>query len=738
MEDSNNDKKHFNGLVGFFDDIFTRKKNSVERTYNIGQEQSSWENYDNPAFNFAPYNPDDLYQRLGKYTTYEEMLKDEQVEICMSMKKDLIIGNGWDILPEDEEDIEIAKELKVMLQEDPEISFDESLEEIAGTAFEFGFSVSEKVFKMKEQKVTLKYIKTRHPASWELPTDKYGNITDYMNDVNGVLVPIDSNSIIHYVNRRKFQNPYGTSDLRSAYAAWIAKRHVIRFYSVFMERSAGPTPVAKIDSKAPQNAKEKIYDMIRRLQSKTAMVIPKEFEVEFLEAKSNGEAYDKALNIFNMMIGRALLTTDLMGISGGETKGGSFSLGQKHYDLFLMHINKRRGILERLINLTVIKPLVLWNYGQMDRYPKFKFKPLTEENVVEFAKLWTEFVKTRSFKPNIEQVNHFNELIGFPKTNELEETEQPIAPNPNDPNNPVNEPNSDPNINQGNNPNDEDKKAFTVFKKPIGEYDKKTNYASLKNQMDGARDALMNQVNPIIKMIWDDLADQVEKKKILEKKKVEAIDSLKVKHLKKLQVALKSALRDFWKLSAVTANNELFKQNFSENLLTDEVIKLLEQETFNYVGDFEYRTNQGARLALTNALKDGAPLSSVVSIFTENGVKDSNVSVERFARTKFTEVMNRARKETFDNSGVVAAYQYSAILDDRTTDICSALHGQIFKAGTEPTAPLHFNCRSTIIPITRFEEWEPNKVSVIKDKENQIVVKTNQGTGKVGKGFSYQ
>jgi len=698
--------------------IFNRP-NDVVRAYatkeeaKLNQELSIWENYDNAAFAFNPWNPDDLWQKHGSYSVYEEMLYDDQVKVCMQLKKDLIIGNGWEVKSEDENQ-EIAKELEMMLQEDPLISFDESLEEIAGTAFEFGFSVSEKVFTLKNNKVTLKYIKTRHPASWQIKVDKFGNVETYFNDTTQTLVPIDKSSIIHYVNNRKFQNPYGESDLRAAYSAWIGKKHVIRYFSMFLERAGGVTPVAKLDNKMPPAFKSKVYDIIRKIQASTAIAIPKELEIEFIEAKNKGEAYEKAINIFNMMIGRGLLTPDLLGISGSETAGGSYSLGQKQFELFVMHLDKRRGILERLINSEIVKPMATWNYGMIENYPKFKFKPLQEEDKMKYAQTWLELVKTRQVKMPVEQINHFNEIVGFPKIDVIEDFPQPPSPFGPSPNETTEAP--------------IEEQIFTknyAYKK-LGEYDKKVDYKAVEGQLDGSHQKLIQTLQPIVREVWNDLADQVEKKKILEKKKIDRIDDLKVKNLKKIQTELKSSFRDFWKQSSITANNELFKVNFTENLLTDEVLALLEKETFAFVGDWEYKVTAQARQALTNALKDGMPLSAVVDMYTSEGVKDSLVSLERFSRTKHTEVMNNARLETFQKSEVVSAYQYSAIMDDRTSPICEYLHGKIFKAGTEPVPPMHFNCRSLLVPITRFEEYTPDKINM--DKADKLI----------GEGFSWK
>ena len=67
--------------------------------------------------------------------------------------------------------------------------------------------------------------------------------------------------------------------------------------------------------------------------------------------------------------------------------------------------------------------------------------------------------------------------------------------------------------------------------------------------------------------------------------------------------------------------------------------------------------------------------------------------------------------EYFDATGVVEAYQYSAILDDVTSEICGNLHGLTFPKGESPVPPMHFNCRSVLVPITRFESWSADKTT---------------------------
>lgn len=82
-------------------------------------------------------------------------------------------------------------------------------------------------------------------------------------------------------------------------------------------------------------------------------------------------------------------------------------------------------------------------------------------------------------------------------------------------------------------------------------------------------------------------------------------------------------------------------------------------------------------------------------------------------RTNVFDAFNEARYDYFTDpalDGFVEAFEYSAILDDNTTDICSELDGSQYRADSpvwdEYTPPNHFNCRSVLIPIVVGDDWE--------------------------------
>lgn len=711
--------------------------NLVEDLYFGTAEKTVAESSRHPDSFIKPYNPDDLWQKTGDYSIYEDMRNDDQVHVGMQLKKDLVIGSGWSISTEDENQEDIAKDIYSRLNEDPEYALDEHLDELIETAYSYGFSLSEKIFKLRQdQSLTFKELKTRNPNTWTIHTDKKGNITKFEQHASDQDLDVNPKSLIHYRVNQLHQNPYGKSDLRAAYNAWFSKRHIIRYYSIFLEKHASPTPYAKYDKNTPKSKVKEIFDIIKRFQTKTAIAFPKSFEIDFLQSSSNGEAYIKGINLFNMVIGRSLLMPDLVGLSGSETSGGAFALGKEQMEIFFKHIRRRRHALERIVNRNIVQPLIVWNYGNIDNYPKFKLNPISEADTLEYATKFIEAVKGKIYKPNDEEINHFRSLINFPE-GEVQENKAPQqSPSIDSPNPEFNEDQNQDNEIEGEEKESMDdikmeaeKKEFAKpYKQTPGDYAKKTNFKAIETLLDNSENRIINESRPIIDEIFEDLIDQIQKKKILNTPpKPERIKDLKLKKLKSMQQILKKNFRSHFVESKIMARNELFKQKFATPLPSDEFLKFLETETFSYIGDWEFNVTKKTRVLLQQAIKDGLPLSAVIDNINTDVKKSSLTSIERYSRTKTTEVLNRGRLEEFTESKAVQGYQYSAILDDRTTEICRGLHGKKFKEGNEPVPPLHFNCRSALVPITIFEDFEPD--TKVGRTDIDTFIKEKKGSG---------
>lgn len=69
-------------------------------------------------------------------------------------------------------------------------------------------------------------------------------------------------------------------------------------------------------------------------------------------------------------------------------------------------------------------------------------------------------------------------------------------------------------------------------------------------------------------------------------------------------------------------------------------------------------------------------------------------------RTAVQHVAQVARSEMWaQNADIIEAYEWVSVLDNRTTQQCQALSGQVFEMGKGPLPPIHPGCRSSTTPV---------------------------------------
>ena len=88
--------------------------------------------------------------------------------------------------------------------------------------------------------------------------------------------------------------------------------------------------------------------------------------------------------------------------------------------------------------------------------------------------------------------------------------------------------------------------------------------------------------------------------------------------------------------------------------------------------------------------------------FDDGVINASRRHAETITRTSVNEITTQAREETYKkNDDVVKGVKWLSTLDFKTSDICQARDGQVFRTGEGPRPPAHMQCRSTTTPITK-------------------------------------
>ena len=388
------------------------------------------------GYSQVPYNHDVIVQKKGDFSIYDKMRRDDQVKAVLWLKKFMILSNGWDVKSNentDDEQEDVRESIKETLSNLSQPDFGDALTNIL-TYIDYGFSVTEPVFGYDDRnQIVLNKLKTRAPHTFLLETDDYGNmekIRQYTAGDDVVIKGKDINKLIYMTHQQEFGGPYGTSDLQACYRAWFAKDIVIRFWNMYLERFGSPHFIAKTPLNLPATERANLKTALKTMQASTGILIPDGVDMELVFPSAGNTGFEAAIDKYNMMIARSMLIPDLIGVGGKEISGGSYALGEKHFDIFFMTISRYRNDLELVINRKIIQPLCRWNFGlEPEECPRWGLNPLEDSNKQEYIKLWTEAIKGKIWKASDEEIDHFREQVKFPQGDiERPEAESPKLP----------------------------------------------------------------------------------------------------------------------------------------------------------------------------------------------------------------------------------------------------------------------------------------------------------------------
>jgi len=370
-----------------------------------------------------PFNPDDLIGRKSM-TVYEKMRTDDQVKGALALKKGAVLSTGWEIASasEEGEDDEIRDFIDYELTHLEPLygTFDDHLYEIM-SALDFGFSISEIVYKKREDgpnagKIGLRTIKTRKPHQFRFRTDRHDNLLP-----DGILQGMNkypNEKFLIFSYQREFGNWFGTSDLRAAYRPWWLKENTIRWWGIFNERFGIPISVGQYPPNTPVEHIATLQTMLQNIQANTAFTLPDSYKLEFKEATGRGaNIFQLTVESMDKAIARALLVPSLLGLSE-QGAVGSYSQAKKHFHVFLIVIDDlRRDLAEDVINHQLIPRLVDLNFERNveEEYPKFRFLPFTSDETAALFTNWLQAVQVGVVRPVAEDEVHIRSVTDFPE-----------------------------------------------------------------------------------------------------------------------------------------------------------------------------------------------------------------------------------------------------------------------------------------------------------------------------------
>jgi len=703
------------------------------------------------------YNPDSLVGSKG-LKVYDDMRNDDQVKAVLSTKKFARLSTPWDIVPASNsaEDIKIAEFVKwTLLDMDGTIEGD--LKEIL-SALDYGYSITEIVWKIVEKGnykglIGLKALKTRKPHSFDFKIDEHDNLEAIVQTISAQQIPLNPKKFIVYSYQKLFDNFYGTSDMKAIYRSYWSKDVLIKFWNMWLERYPAPLMIGWYPYGTPKDERDDFFEVLKKMRIGTIATIPDTMEIDIRQNTSTGhEVFQQAIEFHNKSIARGILCPDLLGYT--QTTGpGSYALGKKHFDVFMFVLDQMgTDIEEELMYEQLIKRLVDYNFS-VERYPKFKFDSLHEDNIEARARIMGILIKAGLVGAEEPWIRDYLELPmtdsktakrGAFETSRYEET-HPLVPSQ--------EGKQETELDSRIRGNGKDKESFaegkyrelTVYEEASGVTPQRLEQR-IEDWVSDGREMIKTGVEGII----EDIGKQVRRKKIIEGKSYKGIQEIVInpKPIKDAMLnqlvwayflgkadakdEVEKSLGQTLKLSFADASSETFSPKEALEYWVKKKILVRPNEfkamtdrektkAFSIAGIIEKDILASMQELLVKAVDQGWSVDQFVFNLQERNIQYTGTAyavdktgepiaayhAETILRTNFGEIYNIGRWQLYNDPDVdafVPALQYNAILDSRTRPNHAAMDGKIF-AKKDPILsiwrlPAGYNCRCIWVAVT--------------------------------------
>jgi len=336
-------------------------------------------------------HPDNIpiYERMGR--------SDSQIKAILLMLELPLRSTQWFVKSYDNSDE--AKKISNYIEDSLfgdypngiQGGFDEFLKNVC-TMFQFGHSVFEKVFEVKNNYLKWNKFAVRPQSTiYEFLYDKVGDIkgiTQELVNQGYIHVDININKLLIFSHDKQQGNFEGISAIRSAYKHWSIKDFLYKILNVGVERNLVGTPTLKLPENYTENDFELAKEIVTDLRSSEfgGVTLPDGFDLSMFEGKRTLIDVLPYIEYQDRLISKSILA-QFMDL--GSSSSGSFALSYDQSQMFLLMLESSAKNICNIINSHAIPELVNHNFNS-NMYPKLTFKPLNSGRLINVLKTLTD------------------------------------------------------------------------------------------------------------------------------------------------------------------------------------------------------------------------------------------------------------------------------------------------------------------------------------------------------------
>lgn len=325
--------------------------------------------------------------------TFEKMRRsDSTIGVILDAIELSIRRASWTIEPsaEDPKSKEIAEIMNEDLFKKMETTWDDTIRH-ALLMLPFGFSLLEKVWTVRDNRVVPKDLPARLPYSivgWDLEYSGK-NKGPIQQTIDGQEIILPWNKILCFTNRREGANYEGISILRRSYKNWFLKENLEKINGIKHERHGVGIPTMK-HPEIVSPGTEDHDNMISALEDISAnekgyMTVPEGYEFNIVGAGGPNGGTDilSSIKYYDEKIAQSALA---MFLYLGTTESGSRSLGDSFIDLFTKSLEAYADYLCQVFNRYFIIEWVNYNWS-VKEYPELTYTGIQSLNIDKIIQL---------------------------------------------------------------------------------------------------------------------------------------------------------------------------------------------------------------------------------------------------------------------------------------------------------------------------------------------------------------
>jgi phage gp29-like protein len=256
---------------------------------------------------------------------YEQVLSDEEVKSGLNQRFGAVTQCEWDVEPGGKRaiDKQAAASLKECIQK---TGWDNVTSKMLFGVF-YGYAVAEVIYRPASNRIEFDAIKVRNRRRFRYGKDMDLRLLTHNDMLEGS--PCEAPYFWDFsCGADNDDEPYGLGLAHWLYWPVLFKRNGLKFWLVFLEKFGMPTGVGKYDENATDTEKTKLLAATRAIQSDSGIIMPKNMELELLEAARSGTADYKTLHdtmnaaIQKVILGQTASTQGSPGKLGNDDLAG--------------------------------------------------------------------------------------------------------------------------------------------------------------------------------------------------------------------------------------------------------------------------------------------------------------------------------------------------------------------------------------------------------------------------------